>query len=148
MNKLKNVFNAVRRWYLFKYKYEKHTCSERFRSVGPWKKEEGLDRWRIKKNGDRTCTFCGSMHPEDFKKQVELCLKDVSKCRIECSQKSYKYYVRRPEVMNADDGGIKFYTWHWDSEDVLNLAEAIKRSNDYFHSTVLPEFRKILGLEE
>ncbi len=70
------------------------------------------DGWRVHPNGDKTCTWCGSMSPEGF--AAILCeAADVSKqTRIEMSLKSYKVYIHRPAVPNAAGGAIKFYTWH------------------------------------
>ena len=30
------------------------------------------DEWRERPNGDRTCSFCGSLHPDDYLRLLEL----------------------------------------------------------------------------
>ena len=63
-----------------------YTCGRRMSDLGPWKREEGLDGWRDR-DGVRACTFCGSMHPEDFFAAIDRGLKIVP------TDKSYKLYV-------------------------------------------------------
>lgn len=98
-----------------------------------------LDRWeKFKSNGDRVCSYCGSLHWEDFKLMVKASAEapeDASseECtQIEQSDKGYKIYVRRRGVSNAHDGGIKFYTPHIDPpptvEDNNLYSEAVRRS--------------------
>lgn len=80
---------------------------------------EGQDRWqRFKSNGDRVCSYCGSLHPDDMfeiVRQSAEASEDAdygSVPEIEPSDKFYKIYVRRPGVRNAMEGGIKFYVCH------------------------------------
>ena len=87
-----------------------------FRHVKPGK---GLDFWqKFKTNGDRVCSYCGSLHPEDFfafVKQSGEAGPDAprnAQPEIEPSTKGYKIYVHRQGVRNAHEGGIKFYTHH------------------------------------
>ena len=87
------------------------TCRSRMEQRGPWEYREGLDTWEYCPNGDRTCSFCGSLHPEDFLALVRLAA-EGQPVEIEPSDKSYKIYVGRRTVRNASEGGIKFYTWH------------------------------------
>ena len=94
---------------------EPMTCKRRMQESGPWEHAEGLDRWQEhKSNGDRVCSFCGSLHPVDFLALVARSAagEDVN---IEGTDKRYKIYVRRSSVVNAMEGGIKFYTWHFDT---------------------------------
>jgi hypothetical protein len=109
-----------------------------FRNAG-----KGLDRWeRHKSNGDRVCSYCGSLHPEDFlrlvKESAEAPADNLEATRIEPSDKGYKIYVWRPSVKNAHDGGIKFYTPHFEStpteEQQAQYQEAQRRSNARFAS--------------
>jgi hypothetical protein len=88
------------------------TCGRRMNDFGPWPKLELLDHWNIQPNGDRTCSFCGSLHHDDFYRLVVASLADDSTIRIEVSDKRYKIYVHRPEIRNAAEGGIKFYKHH------------------------------------
>lgn len=71
------------------------------------------DTWDIGPDGNRTCSYCGSIHYEDFKK-IEQKVKDkVPGYAIEGTDKGYKFYVRQPGVRNAGEGAIKFYSWHF-----------------------------------
>lgn len=70
------------------------------------------DHWRQLPNGDRTCSFCGSLHPEDFERLVQEAAKNDTNVRLEMSDKPYKIYVRQSGVSNASEGGIKFYLHH------------------------------------
>jgi len=114
----------------------KMTCPDRTRNPIFCVEGNGMDWWRKEANGDRTCSFCGSLHPEDFEYLIEVCIKDPTKCRLEAaSGKNYKVYVDRPEVINAGFGGIKFYTWHCQGlgekhcQDIqLRLNKALKLS--------------------
>lgn len=138
---------------IFSKKLQRHTCPDRLQSFGPWQKKENEDTWNIEPNGDRTCSFCGSLHFDDFEKCVDLCLRDVSKCRIEKAMgKNYKIYVTRPEIKNAGEGGIKFYTWHCNEKNQEYLDEfndkkylpSCEKSRDYFNNVILPEFKEKL----
>lgn len=75
----------------------KHTCPRRMSEMGPWEREEGLDRYKSGK-----CTFCGSMHPDDFM----LAVKEHKE--VGPTDKAYKFYV--------DDHAGKFYTQHLSEE--------------------------------
>lgn len=79
----------------------------------------GLDRWqKFKTNGNRVCSYCGSLHPDDMFDLVQtsafapLDAAYRSVIEVEYSDKSYKIYVWQPGVRNAHEGGIKFYTHH------------------------------------
>ena len=79
----------------------------------------GPDHWqRFKSNGNRVCSYCGSLHPDDFFAIVKTVADAGPNAdwqpvpSIEPSDKSYKIYVRQPSVRNAHEGGIKFYTMH------------------------------------
>lgn len=73
----------------------------------------GPDHWnKFKSNGNRTCSYCGSLHPEDFFEIVKKSGECVEGYEIEPSDKGYKVYVRQPGVINAHHGGIKFYKQH------------------------------------
>ncbi len=103
-----------------------HTCGRRIADYGPWERGELLDRWRILPNGDRTCSFCGSLHHDDFYKLVVASLELDSPVRIEQSDKTYKVYVHRPDVLNASQGGIKFYKHHDTAWTPEQMAEVIR----------------------
>lgn len=94
------------------------TCPSRMQQQGPWEYREGLDNWDYSPNGDRICSFCGSLHPKDFMDLVKKSAACEEGVEIEPSDKGYKIYVGRPSVKNASEGGIKFYTWHLPPSEV------------------------------
>lgn len=117
---------------------EPMTCGRRMQDLGPWPHEEGLDRWeRFKSNGDRVCSFCGSLHFEDFARLVRAALEvpeDIPyghAVRIEPSTKSYKVYVHQPGVRNASEGGMKFYMHHVPRNDDGSLAVTTEQNQQY-----------------
>lgn len=90
---------------------EKMTCGRHYTT------EADGDYWeQFKSNGNRVCSYCGSLHPDDFLALVKTCAEDDDELSkgilIEPSDKSYKIYVTQPGVRNAREGGIKFYTHH------------------------------------
>lgn len=60
------------------------------------------DHWLVREKGRRTCSYCGSLHPDDF---MELVRAGVE---IGPTDKSYKMYVEGPEAGRIG----KFYTQH------------------------------------
>lgn len=69
------------------------------------------DTWDIGPDGNRTCSYCGSIHFDDLMKIVERSLTD-ERYSIDTTDKSYKVYVRQPNVRNAGEGAIKYYKHH------------------------------------
>ncbi len=70
---------------------ETHTCPRRMNEFGPWEREEGLDEYNSRGGlvgQPRSCSFCGSMPPEDFMEAVR------TGCEIGPTDKSYKLYVK------------------------------------------------------
>ncbi len=84
------------------------------------------DHWRTEANGDRTCSFCGSTHPDDAKEAMAA-YADTGAGHFSTSDKSYKVYINRAGVQNAGQGGIKFYTWHTRPEDVDAISDLYKQ---------------------
>lgn len=100
---------------------------------GAFKSGRGLDRWeKFKSNGNRVCSYCGSLHPDDLFELVRQSAnapEDAARgtvVDIEPSDKGYKIYVQQPGVRNAHEGGIKFYTQHLprDTEGKLLVTDA------------------------
>ncbi|KRS17544.1 hypothetical protein [Roseovarius indicus] len=85
----------------------------------------GPDTWIRCPNGDRVCSFCGSLHPEDFERLAKEAADKDSSTFIDPTTKQYKWYVRRDEVPNASAGGIKFYSWHAPTDEVRNRINAV-----------------------
>lgn len=109
----------------------------------------GLDRWlKFKTNGNRVCSYCGSLHPDDMFALVKqsgdapIDALHGSVIEIEQSDKSYKIYVQQPDVRNAHEGGIKFYTHHLPQNDDgepcvtqeqnAEYSKAVKQSRERF----------------
>lgn len=91
---------------------EFHTCPRGAEVFGPLADRAKESTWD-KIGEDRVCSYCGSLHPEDFEKIVDLCIEsNGEKAEIDLSDKGYKIYARRKETVNASQGGIKFYTMH------------------------------------
>lgn len=107
---------------------------------------EGKDHWdKFKRIDNRVCSFCGSLHPDDFFRLVREAAETSintpysESVNIERSDKGYKIYVHQPGVRNAHEGGIKFYMQHFPRNpdgslavtDEMNkeYAQAIERSN-------------------
>ena len=90
---------------------DRQTCQSRMAQAGPWQRGENLDWWRHEPNGDRTCSFCGSLHPADWLALLKK-MPELEGAYVHWSDKNYKLYIHRPEIRNASEGGIKFYTWH------------------------------------
>jgi hypothetical protein len=102
------------------------TCGRRFDMFGGLlpvhpdaSQHQNEDHWqKFKSNGNRVCSYCGSLHPEDFfallKASADAPEDAVygSVPEIGPSDKGYKIYVSQPGVRNAHEGGIKFYTQH------------------------------------
>lgn len=108
---------------------EIQTCQRRMSNLGPWENKPDLDTWKTLPNGDRTCSFCGSMHPQDLLTAIEK-LPETPGLRLEMSDKNYKMYIHRPDIRNAGEGAIKFYMWHVGGSD---MAERLSHAyNEVF----------------
>lgn len=112
---------------------EKFTCPRReeqgMHLEGPFKHSgPNLDTWRQ----DRSCSYCGSMHPDDFIQYV----KDGKK--VGSTDKDYKAYV-------DEDPRIKFYFQHLSAAqrtEFIELYNAKKFNMGEFPFYVLPFFCK------
>ena len=69
------------------------------------------DTWDLGPDGFRTCSYCGSIHPDDLMVICERTLTD-ERYAVDGTDKGYKVYVRQPGVRNASEGAIKFYLHH------------------------------------
>lgn len=83
----------------------------------------GEAHWRTEDNGDRTCSYCGSLHPDDFLDIMQRYAAGEEGYTFSLTDKSYKVYAKRPGVVNASMGGIKFYGAHAVEEDDPRRAE-------------------------
>lgn len=77
----------------------------------------GEATWSVRPNGDRTCSYCGSLHPDDFLDIIRRYVNGEPGYSFSLTDKNYKVYAQRAGVGNAMDGGIKFYGHHAVPED-------------------------------
>jgi hypothetical protein len=95
------------------------------------------DTWDLGPDGNRTCSYCGSIHPDDM---MALCRKTLVDDRygVESTDKGYKYYVRQPAVKNASQGAIKFYMAHAPEaptrEEQELFTQAVRTTNERFRA--------------
>lgn len=106
---------------------ETHLCQSRA-STPPAKFWPEKDTWNTRPNGDRCCSFCGSLHPDDWLRLMKDAADMSSETVIDPTDKGYKFYVRQKGVKNASEGGIKFYTWHIPSDEWAAEANALHPS--------------------
>jgi len=102
-------------------KIERQTCGRRMKDIGPWEQKENQDYWRVLENGDKTCSFCGSLSHED----ILRLLKKHGRGILGFTDKSYKWYINQPEVGNAGEGGIKYYRQHDTPEFIEEVNKLI-----------------------
>ena len=122
---------------------EPMTCGRRFDTyVGNIPvhsdREEGKDSWqKFKSNGDRVCSYCGSLHWKDFFRLVKESAEAPEDAKygdvvsIEPSDKNYKVYVHRRGVRNAHEGGIKFYKQHIPRKEDGTLDITAEQEEEY-----------------
>jgi len=105
----KNEFEPVTQEYVDSI--ERQCCPAR---IQQGRKPEGIDlpdRWDKDQFGTRTCSYCGSVHPDDV---LEL-IKEKGLGIQEKTTKNYKVYI------NAGTGRYyKFYSYHWDEGDFID----------------------------
>jgi hypothetical protein len=118
----------------------RHRCGRRDDTFAfPAGERRGVlpDTWDIGPDGNRTCSYCGSIHADDL---MKICRKaiDDERYAVEGTTKSYKVYVRQPGVRNAGEGAIKFYMHHAPENpseaDQKLFAEAIRLSSERFRA--------------
>lgn len=78
--------------------------------------------WRTEPNGDRTCAYCGSLSQADIIDIMYRYIAGEKGYKFGTTDKGYKIYANRPNVRNAGDGGIKFYTNHIEDETEFEAA--------------------------
>jgi hypothetical protein len=113
------------------------TCRDRASAPpGPYRDTKNADTWDERPNGDKTCSYCGSMSFDDFLRCAKLAADPRDMTWIEkATGKNYKWYAHQPGVSNASEGGIKFYTWHVPDKDAVDqinavLADAVPLSHE------------------
>lgn len=93
----------------FKEKH-RHTCPRRMQEMGSWKREEGLDVWETghglvghQEKKEKSCSFCGSLHPDAFMEWIE------QGAEVGPTDKSYKAYITYPGK-DPEEGKVQEYT--------------------------------------
>ena len=130
---------------------EVQTCPRRNNEYGPWETGEGLDVWRLTHNYraelHRTCSFCGSLHPDDFIAH----LRD-DEWVLGPTDKNYKAYlgpVSEGSSLPDFDGpvgeqSVKFYYQHLSVDQrqvfIAMLNEQVVKIGYPGHLYVLPFF--------
>lgn len=141
---------------------EPMTCGRRFdmfAGVMPVHRDRdpGQDRWeKFKTNGNRVCSFCGSLHPDDFFALVKAAADAgpdadyMEVVRIEPSDKQYKVYVHQPGVRNAMEGGIKFYMQHLPKGDDGKISVTDQQQDEYKRAVAATttRFNRYLAAQE
>lgn len=88
------------------------TCPRRMQELGPWEYKEDLDNWFKIGSEYTSCSFCGSMDPEDF---LELMRSGAG--TLGSTDKNYKVYINLPGEMH------KFYFMHFDKEQKMKFID-------------------------
>lgn len=108
-------------------------CPRRAENPGANVAFPGPDEWRDEGGGVRTCSYCGSLHPEDVFRAAE------NGVAFTPTDKNYKVYVDL-KVRGAG----KFYFQHFDDEqkhrfiELMNAKTLNMRTPGHFY--VLPFF--------
>jgi hypothetical protein len=103
---------------------------------GPWERTEGLDDYEPGHGligQPRGCTFCGSMHPDDFMDAVRAGL------TIGVTSKSYKLYVHGiPRKGDPDEPRVLSHSTHQfsGSRPWRELTRAEKKAAKAYGSTI------------
>lgn len=103
---------------------ERHLCPRRSEG-GPGPQLSTDDKWE-KLGGDRVCSYCGSLHPDDMLARM----KEKGLAAIDPSNKGYKWYLK-DGAMNARLGAIKYYRMH----DTPELVAEVKRLVDEYKAS-------------
>lgn len=120
----------------------RHTCGRRDEHYLPQIKTAANkvhpDTWELGPDGNRSCSYCGSAHPEDMMKICRAALTDPG-YGVETTDKRYKVYLRQPGVHNASQGVIKFYMAHAPakptSADQELFRQAVEITNERYRAS-------------
>ncbi len=106
------------------------TCPRRMNETGPWERTVNIDGWYTLPNGDRVCSFCGSLHPEDLEKVLDARIAGDGNVHIEPCDKRYKIYIHREGIRNAAEGAINFYMQHLTGMEEQRAAMILTKIGD------------------
>jgi hypothetical protein len=99
------------------------------------------DTWDMGPDGNRTCSYCGSMHYDDFIDMCRLAIVDEG-YSIDPSDKGYKVYVRQPGVRNASEGAIKYYKQHTPPDAAVHDQELFQEAAQVSHQRFNEQMEK------
>lgn len=90
----------------------------------------GEDRWMKYSNGDRVCSCCTSIHPDDFWRFIEAASNESSEVCIEPADARFQTLIHRSDVKYF----TAFYAWHLnapftDDQNVVYRVALIHSSN-------------------
>lgn len=104
-----------------------HWCPRRNEGgPGPGIAKDG-DTWEQFPNGQRVCSYCGSLHPDDM---LALLNEHGLSC-IDPSTKGYKWYLSEVcRATNASLGPIKYYRMHDTEALVAKVEELISQAGE------------------
>ena len=90
----------------------------------------GEDYWE-KRGSDLGCSFCGSLHPEQFLKHIDDVIAFGGEgYSIELNDSKDKMYVTRPGISNASQGCIKFKLAHlYQYNETIEMAQRMANSD-------------------
>lgn len=137
----------------------RHNCPLAISDAGENRySKDGKSGWRVEPNGDYSCDYCGSLHPEQFVSFLDTVITDPNiAIRCELNDRREKVYIERPGIKNAGDGAIKFYLLHLKQYCVDNnielevmdkkLHQAFVLSNEKFKKHFVDLTGRNLGIE-
>ena len=73
---------------------------------------EEPDSWDKGVDGYRVCSYCGSLHEDDFWDIADKYMSGDPDYEVTFTDKDYKLYARKRSTKNASLGAIKFYLHH------------------------------------
>lgn len=125
-----------------KHPSETFLCGRRSPGLSDHVMEGMPDCWEKMPNGDKVCLHCGSLSEADLFDIIEHYLAGDEGYRFETTDKGYKVYAQRPGVINASNGGIKFYGHHADkthpdfAKRTAMFERAVQVSNERFRAMI------------
>lgn len=106
---------------------ERQSCGRRMNDFGVQSRTEGIDHWKIMPNGDKVCSYCGSLHPESVIEKIKKYGFGV----IAGTDKSYKWYVgcnSAVTIPGYQKGGFKYYRHHDTDEFIRQYNELLTQT--------------------
>lgn len=91
-----------------------------FYAQAPPNSTYGSQLWRWGTEVPRSCTKCGSLHPEDALKLV------FAGWTVEAADNKPKWYLHPPKNTGAPVPPVKLYGWHLEPADVTALNDVIR----------------------